>query len=362
MKIRAGREIAALAGRFGAIALAVSSVSSVSSVSLSACNAAGDSADESGGTFAAAGTAGAADGGASGGSGASDGEAGAGGTAGASNEVVPPAGGTGGGGAETKCDDEVVIVTGVVRDFKGCYAPAYDAGYIADCDDGGHPDFQTFWARPDSTSPCCFSIVESQLSADGKPVHVEEGPYIDAFSMQQTTSRARFDEWYRDTPGVNVTVEVEIPLALRTRADVNGCTSADECYVYESRENEPDGYFPIDGKGFADEDTDYKGRLRNFFFTTEVRFEFTYQGGEIFTFQGDDDVWVFLNDRLALDAGGMDESPETLLDLDARATELGLVIGETYPLAIFHAERRVDGSNLRIETTIECVKDDPIPR
>ena len=353
MEIRAGRERSVVLAAVLAAAGAVSA---------SACQATGDTALETGNASAAGGKAGAAGGDGGGAAGSSTG-----GTAGASSDVdiVPGGGGEGGGAGGddgSQCDEQLVVVTGIIRDFKGCYAPAYDAGYISGCSDDGHPDFQTFWARPGTNSPCCLSIVEAQLSADGKPVHAAEGPYIDAYSMQQTTSRAYFDQWYRDTPGVNQTVEVEIPLSLRRRGDINGCTSADECYVYESAENEPDGYFPIDGQGFADEATDHKGRSRNFFFTTEVRFEFTYQGGEIFTFQGDDDVWVFLNDRLALDAGGMDESPQTLLDLDARAAELSLVVGETYPLAIFHAERRVDGSNLRIETTIECVKDIPIPR
>jgi hypothetical protein len=32
--------------------------------------------------------------------------------------------------------------------------------------------------------------------------------------------------------------------------------------------------------------------MQNFFFTTEVKLQFTYNGTEVFTFSGDDDVWV----------------------------------------------------------------------
>ncbi len=33
---------------------------------------------------------------------------------------------------------------------------------------------------------------------------------------------------------------------------------------------------------------------------------------------------------------------------------LGLTLGETYPMDIFHAERHTNESNFRIETTIQC--------
>src|SRR5690606_11788176 len=46
---------------------------------------------------------------------------------------------------------------------------------------------------------------------------------------------------------------------------------------------------------------------RNLSFTTETRFVFEYQGGESFQFSGDDDVWVFVNNQLVVDLGGLHE-------------------------------------------------------
>jgi fibro-slime domain-containing protein len=44
--------------------------------------------------------------------------------------------------------------------------------------------------------------------------------------------------------------------------------------------------------------------------------------------------------------------------LDDVAEEIGIEIGGTYPMDIFHAERHTDQSNFRIDTTIECF--DPV--
>lgn len=45
---------------------------------------------------------------------------------------------------------------------------------------------------------------------------------------------------------------------------------------------------------------------------------------------------------------------EASVTLDAEAPRLGLVRGQTHPMAIFHAERHTTGSNYRIETNISC--------
>jgi fibro-slime domain-containing protein len=67
---------------------------------------------------------------------------------------------------------------------------------------------------------------------------------------------------------------------------------------------------------------------------------------------GDDDLWVFVNGRLAIDLGGLHPPASSTLDLDAAASALGIVAGQQYSLDLFHAERHTEASNFRVDTTL----------
>lgn len=126
---------------------------------------------------------------------------------------------------------------------------------------------------------------------------------------------------YRDTPGMNQSTEFRITLAPTATPGVLSFDDAD--------------FFPIDGMSFGNT----PDRAHNYHFTFELHTEFTYNGGEVFTFTGDDDLWVFINGNLAIDLGGLHPELSESVSLDTVATQFGLVKGETYPLDLLSATR-----------------------
>ena len=203
-----------------------------------------------------------------------------------------------------------IQLTGTIRDFKI-----------------DHADFE-------QASICGLKtgLVGSTLGSDNKPT----------FGLNGTdciTSAETFSQWYNDTSGTNLSTSYTITLD-------NGKTESGGVYTYENVE-----FFPIDNDLFGNE-----GNSHNFHFTYELHTEFTYTGGENFSFISDDDLWVFINNTLVVDFGGVHDPASGSVDLDT----LGLIQGNTYDFALFFAERHTGGSVLTFQTGIK-LQSPPLP-
>ena len=185
-----------------------------------------------------------------------------------------------------------------------------------------HPDFEENYP-----SGLDAGVVERTLGTDDKPV------YAGKPTTPSTSGVANFDTWFHDTP-LSLAQPHELPLL----------PAAEEPGLFSFVD---DSFFPIDGQLLGNE-----GRGHNFHFTLEASTTFEYRGGEVFSFSGDDDMWVFINRQLAIDLGGTHSRLSAEVALDDFAATGGMARGGTYPLHFFFAERHTVESHFTLRTSI----------
>ncbi|WP_200761288.1 fibro-slime domain-containing protein [Poriferisphaera corsica] len=233
-----------------------------------------------------------------------------------------------------------ITLHGVVRDFKSSHP---------DFESFGHWQFSQWYVTYGPSKYVYKKLVESELSEDGIP-KLNMSYFNDRRRKVPFSSKANFDQWYRNVPNVNIAIPVAITLD-NNRDEPGG--------VYTFARERPNYFFPIDNQGYGNSGRAKDGKMHNFHWTFEVRTKFTYTDPTerdyalAFKFTGDDDVWVFINGKLAVDLGSIHPQASGSINIDQKAEQLGLEPGNEYTLDVFMAERHTDESNFRIDTTLQ---------
>lgn len=196
-------------------------------------------------------------------------------------------------------------------------------------------------------------MVEKQLGPNGVPVMSKNFP-------SGCKNSSHLNSWFLPeiiyNDGVNAYTNV-------TCRDLELTLTDDGFWLGQKDDESPEqGLFLLDDFRWLDEaqtienphydsisgGNDVSGH-HNYGFAMKIQAEFVYVKGQYFEFNGDDDVWVFINNKLVVDIGGQHRKIKKSVNLD----DLGLTPGETYPFHIFYAERKRNQSNFMMRTSID---------
>jgi len=245
-----------------------------------------------------------------------------------------------GGAANDNIDDGPVFINDGCWDWKrpdGQSFPEYIDLNITDTSPDiaiydqlfTHSDFQRGGINSTTEDPC---IVEEYLDGNKKPVY-------NGGTAGTTSGVEHFDLWYKDDAKRN-----GINTNMRLNHQGNGIFRFDSS-----------SFFPIDGQGLEDDKDDEYGH--NYWFTLQYHAKCTYRPGQTLSFSTSDDLFIFINDRLVLDYGGIyiDAARTGSLNLDQINQEknFGLKDGDVCDFDLFWAQRYTLLSVLILEKSIE---------
>ncbi|KAK5583157.1 hypothetical protein RB653_004747 [Dictyostelium firmibasis] len=198
-------------------------------------------------------------------------------------------------------------------------------------------------------------LVQKILGSDGNPIPADY-TLTDSNGRFYIKNATTFKSWFNEVPGVSIRVPYELVLTQST--------SSPNFYSFSD-----DTFFPINTLGWYNKSIksnypfktykDSQGNAQNFHFCLHASFVMSTNCKEVFNFKGDDDVWVFINDVLVLDIGGVHGAKSGSVNMTNLINKIhsdpntkGNCKVGTYPFDFFYCERHTSASTCFFETNM----------
>ncbi len=207
-----------------------------------------------------------------------------------------------------------------------------------------HPDFDNR-----GISGLKLGLVENSL-VDGVPVYTGTGEEVNGPGHKGSGdiyNGTTFSSWFgscnHTTPSSTCINQYDVNVLANLDTDT-GIVS----YINNS-------FFPLDS--FTSNsiwDSAGGANDHNYFFTAHLSLDLQYNAsnGNDFSFTGDDDVWVFINDELVMDLGGIHSAVTGDFDMNDIAIGQGINEGDIYSFDFFFAERHHTQSNIMVTSAL----------
>ncbi|KAN0031362.1 hypothetical protein ACTFIV_005226 [Dictyostelium citrinum] len=198
-------------------------------------------------------------------------------------------------------------------------------------------------------------LVKSYLGTDGVPIPANYS-LTDNSGRYYIKNATTFKSWFNEVAGVSIRVPYELVLTQST--------TSPNFYSFSDSH-----FFPLNNLGWYNKSIkskydfetykDSDGAAQNFHFCLHATFIMSTNCKEVFNFEGDDDVWVFINGALVLDIGGVHGAKKGSVNMASLPLKIhsdssikGNCKNGTYPFDFFYCERHTSASNCVFETNM----------